>query len=374
MKKTYLIAGTASLILIAILVAFYWMGKSPDKKYQEPAKPYPYRAEEVQFKNDSDKVTLAGTLTLPANKGKFPAVILITGSGPQNRDEEVFGHKPFLILADHLTKKGIAVLRYDDRGTASSTGDFQTATTVDFSRDAESALAYLKTRNDIDTNQIGVVGHSEGGMVAGMVAARRADVAFVILLASPAINMQDMLVKQDGLIAGSFGVSEKEVEEMKKINRQAYELVASNLSTDSLRSRLTILTKNNEMKLPGQLIPPGMTKEQLREANVQRFSSAWFRYIMNYVPSIDLAKIKCPVLAINGEKDLQVTHDDNLAAIHHILTQSGNTNVTTKTLKNLNHFFQECETGSPKEYAEIEQTFSPDALNTVSDWLKHQIK
>lgn len=374
MKKSYLIAGIGALTLVAVFIIYLYMGKAVEKKPWEPAKPYPYKSEDVKFENKPAKVTLAGTLTLPSESGKFPAVILITGSGPQNRDKEILGHKPFLILADHLTRNGIAVLRYDDRGTASSTGNFQNATTVDFSGDTESALAYLKTRSDIDTTQIGLVGHSEGGLVTSMVAARRADVAFVVLLASPAINMIDILVTQDGLIARSFGVSEKEVEEVKKINRQAYELVASYMSTDSLKNRLTILAKNNELKLPGQLIPPGVTKEQMMEANIQRFSSAWFRYIMNYDPAIDLAKVKCPVLAINGDKDLQVMHEDNLAAIQRILTQSGNTNVTTKTLKNLNHFFQECETGSPKEYAATNQMFAPPMLSEISAWLNTQIK
>ncbi|REA61553.1 alpha/beta hydrolase [Dyadobacter luteus] len=374
MKKPYLIAGLGTMALVAIFITYLYMGKAFEAKPWEPEKPYPYKSEDVTFENKPAKVKLAGTLTLPSETGKFPAVILITGSGPQNRDEEILGHKPFLILADHLTRNGIAVLRYDDRGTASSTGDFQSATGVDFSMDAESALAYLKTRSDIDTTRIGLIGHSEGGMVATLVAARRADVAFMVLLASPAVNILKGLVTQDSLIARSFGVSEKEVEEMKKVNRQVYELAASDISNDSLKSQLTILAKNNELKLPGQLIPPGVTKEQMMEANIQRFSSPWFRYIIDYDPAVDLAKIKCPVLALIGEKDLQVTPWDNLPLTQSILKNAGNTNVVAKELKNLNHFFQECETGSPKEYADTSQMFASTMLSEISAWLNIRIK
>jgi pimeloyl-ACP methyl ester carboxylesterase len=327
----------------------------------------------VKFENTIQDLTLAGTLTLPSGADRHPAVILISGSGPQNRDEEILGHKPFLVLADHLTRNGIAVLRYDDRGTGASTGDFQKATTADFSTDAESALHYLKTRKDIDTTQIGLIGHSEGGMVAPMLAARSADVAFMVLLGSPAVrNLQELLLKQDELIARSFGISEKEIEQMKEVNRTAYLLVATD--SDSLKQKLTVLAKNNALKIPAQLIPKGMSKEQFISTQVDGLSSSWARYMMRYDPSEALSKVHCPVLALNGEKDLQVTPKDNLAAIQSILTKSGNTRVVTKELKNLNHLFQECETGSPKEYAEIDQTFSPTALSEISNWLKAQLK
>jgi pimeloyl-ACP methyl ester carboxylesterase len=375
MKKSHIVIITVILLLIAIPVTFYYMGKSPDKRPQEPSKPYPYTSEEVKFENTIQDLTLSGTLTLPSGAGRHPAVILISGSGPQNRDEEILGHKPFLVLADHLTKNGIAVLRYDDRGTGASTGSFKNATTADFSTDAESALHYLKTRKDIDTTQIGLIGHSEGGLVAPMLAARSADVAFMVLLGSPAVrNLQELLLKQDELIARSFGISEKEIEQMKKVNRTAYLLVATATDSDSLKQKLTVLAKNNALKIPAQLIPKGMSKEQFMSARVDDLSSSWARYMMRYDPSEALSKVHCPVLALNGEKDLQVTPKDNLAAIQSILTKSGNTRVVTKELKNLNHLFQECETGSPKEYAEIDQTFSPTALSEISNWLKAQLK
>jgi alpha/beta superfamily hydrolase len=189
--KNKIIISVSVLVLVAATISWYvYLDNQVVKRPQNPLVPYPYYSEEVRFPNDSGNVTLAGTLTLPSKSGKYPVVVLISGSGPQNRDEEILDHKPFLVLADHLTRNGIGVLRYDDRGVGQSTGKFETATSLDFSYDAESAVQYLKTRKDIDTTEIGLMGHSEGGLVAPMVAARSRDIAFMVLLAAPAMELK----------------------------------------------------------------------------------------------------------------------------------------------------------------------------------------
>ena len=195
------------------------------KRPQEPKNPYSYYTEEVVFENKVANINLAGTLSLPTKEGVFPAVILITGSGAQNRDEELLGHKPFLVIADYLTKNGIAVLRFDDRGTAMSKGDFKTATTLDFSTDVEAALQYLQTRKEIDQKKIGLIGHSEGGIIAPMVAAKSKNVSFIILLAGTGIPGDELLLLQQELIGRASGISEKDLKKSKIINIEVFELV-----------------------------------------------------------------------------------------------------------------------------------------------------
>ena len=369
MNKTKLIlAGFVTVALIAAIV-LYMQSPQPTERPQEPKKPYPYSSEDVEFRNDSAKITLSGTLTLPKGEGNFPAVILITGSGPQDRNEEVFGHKIFLVISDYLTKNGIAVLRYDDRGVGKSTGDFKTATSYDFSNDAESAVAYLKTRKEINKNKIGLVGHSEGGMIAPMVSIRSKDIAFMVLLAAPGIEAKKLLLMQDELIARSFGVSEPEIRKFLAINEQAYKMVSESGDLKKLKSNLTAYVKKRTvLEVPKELLPPNMTKEQMIAAQIESLSSPWFQYLIKYDQAQDLEKVTCPVLALNGEKDLQVP-PENLAVIKQAINRGGNGQVTIKELPNLNHFFQKCETGSPKEYAVIEQTFSPMALEEMTRWI-----
>ena len=215
------------------------------RRSQEPAKPYPYYSEEITFQNNKDKILLAGTLTLPKKEGSFPVVILITGSGPQNRDEELMGHKPFLVLSDYLTRNGIAVLRYDDRGVAQSKGDFKTATTVDFASDAESAIAYLKTRREIDSKKIGLIGHSEGGIIAPMVASQSKEVNFIVLLAGTGIRGDKLLLLQQELIAKASGTAESKIKHLKEINSKAFEIVLKSKSTETLKEDLVKIPKRN---------------------------------------------------------------------------------------------------------------------------------
>ena len=341
---------------------------------QEPTKPYAYYSENIKFENTKDKIVLAGTLSLPKKDGIFPAVILISGSGPQNRDEELMGHKPFLILADHLTKNGLAVLRYDDRGTAESTGDFKTANSLDFATDVQFAIEYLQTRKEINKNQIGLIGHSEGGIIAPMVAAESKDINFIILLAGTGIRGDKLLLMQQELIGKASGISDEDLQKAKLINKGAFDMVLKSNNPESLKTELTNYIKQALKDHPESEKPTGMSEEDFVKLQVNQLTSPWMNYFLKYNPALILEKIKCPVLAINGEKDLQVPPKVNLEAIKKSLEKGGNKNVTTKEIPGLNHLFQECETGSPNEYAKIEQTFSPIALDEITNWILKQIK
>lgn len=340
--------------------------KEEIKRPQEPQKPYPYYSEEVTFENKIDKNVLAGTLTLPQKEGKFPVVILITGSGPQNRDEELLGHKPFLVLADYLTKKGIAVLRFDDRGVGKSTGNFKTATTLDFVKDVQAGISYLQTRKEIDKNKIGLIGHSEGGIIAPIVAADSKDIDFIVLLAGTGIRGDKLMLLQKENIERQIGSSENEIQKGQEIFKKVYDIIVASSSNDStLKSKVSSSLKHSLGKV--------MNDSQISTLSFQ-ITSPWMIEFLKLDSAIALAKVKCPVLALNGEKDLQVPADVNLEAIKNALVKGGNKNGTTKKLPNLNHLFQECETGSPEEYATIEQTFSPIALAEISTWILLQVK
>ncbi|OOG77599.1 S9 family peptidase [Flavobacterium sp. A45] len=336
------------------------------KRPQEPQKPYSYYTEDVTFENKTDKNVLAGTLSLPSKEGKFPVVILISGSGPQNRDEEILGHKPFLVLADYLTKKGIAVLRFDDRGTAKSTGEYKMATTLDFANDVRAGVAYLQTRKEIDKNKIGLIGHSEGGIIAPIVAQNSKDVKFIILLAGPGLRGDQLMLLQKEMIERQKGISENEIKKGQEIFKGAYDIiVASSANDENLKSKAFGYLKSK--------LGDSANDTQISALSSQ-ITSPWLVSFLKLDPTIALEKVKCPVLALNGEKDLQVPADVNLEAIKAALTKGGNKNVTTKKLSNLNHLFQESKTGSPDEYATIEQTFSPVALEEISKWILVQVK
>lgn len=339
---------------------------------QEPNKPFPYISKDVSFKNGNAGITLSGTLSLPKETGSFPAVVLISGSGPQNRNHELFGHKPFLIISDYLTKNGIAVLRFDDRGVGQSQGDFKSATTHDLANDVESAVSYLKTLKEIDQDKIGLIGHSEGGIIAPMVATKTTDVKFIVLLAGTGIPGDELLLLQQETIARSNGVSEDKIQRSLKMNSQIFKIIKESSDEQTLKRDLSSFMKEALTEENTDQIPNGMSKEQFISTQVEQISSPWTKYFLKLDPTFALEKVKCPVLALNGEKDLQVSSGVNLKAISASVKKGGNMRVTTRSYPDLNHLFQRSETGLPTEYASISQTFSPKVLTDITNWILNQ--
>jgi len=322
---------------------------------QEPKPPFPYRSEHVAIVNAAAQVVLDGTLTVPEGKGPFPAVVLITGSGAQNRDEEIFGHKPFLVLADHLTRHGIAVLRYDDRGVGKSTGTFASATTEDFAGDAWAAWQTLSARPEIDPKRIGLVGHSEGGIIAPMLAAAHSEVAFVVMLAGTGVTGEQVMLAQAGAIMKASGAPDDAIAANTALQQQVFAVLREEKTAARIVERL-------------QAIPVPGPKEA-SAALVTQSSSPWLRFFATYDPAPALAKVRCPVLAIAGERDLQVLPGQNAPAIDKALKQGGNKDATVARLPGLNHLLQTARTGLPAEYAQIEETMAPAALDAITDWI-----
>jgi len=337
---------------------------------QEPQRPYTYLEEEVTFMNEKAGIALSGTLTLPSSGSNFAAVVLVTGSGPQNRDEELLGHKPFLVIADYLTRNGIAVLRYDDRGTAKSKGVFATATSADFADDAEAAMNFLKTDTRIDSKNIGIIGHSEGGLIAQMIAARNMEVAFIVTLAGPGLKGEDLLLLQSELIARADSIPEKEIAANTKINKKLYKIARVEKDDKKAAEKMRKLIDDYWKTLSQESIKSNHLEKKTLIQSVYQVITPWFRYFIAYNPSAALKKIYCPVLALNGSKDLQVPSSQNLNAIERNLKKAGNSNYTIKEFAGLNHLFQHCATGSPSEYLHIEETFSPEVLDFMTQWIK----
>lgn len=323
---------------------------------QEPKPPLPYRSEEVSYENKAAAITLAATLTIPQGKGPFPAVVLLTGSGPQDRDEAIMGHKPFLVLSDYLTRRGIVVLRADDRGIGKSGGVFAKATTADFATDAEAGIAFLKSRPEVDVHKIGLVGHSEGAIEAAMVAARNPDVAFIVMMAGTAVPGDQIIVEQVRLIAEARGATPEHIQQAVEKERAVLDIVKTVKDETAMKQQLRAALT-------------GTVADAALGAEVTQLTSPWFRYFIAYDPAIDLRKVKCPVLAIDGSKDLQVPPKQNLDGIHAALEQAGNKNVETVEFPGLNHLFQHAMTGSPTECAEIEETIAPEVLEKIAGWV-----
>ena len=341
---------------------------------QVPKKPYPYIEEEVAYENKEAGITLAGTLTLPSGKGPSPVVLLISGSGPQDRNETIYNHHPFLVLADYLTRQGIAVLRVDDRGVGESTGDFSQATSVDFASDVLAGIEYLKTRKEINPEQIGLIGHSEGGLIAPMVAVKSPDVAFIILMAGTGLTGEEILYLQGALISRAMGVSEEDIAKNRQFNEKIFSVIKEEKDKKNAEERLRQMFMEDWEKMSDEKKEQIGDPEVFLEAQLKSLLSSWLKFFLTYDPKPTLNKVKCPVLAINGEKDLQVPPKENLSAIEEALKVGGNQNYTIKELPGLNHLFQTAQTGLPAEYAKIEETISPVALKIISDWILEQTK
>ncbi|MCJ7581787.1 MAG: alpha/beta fold hydrolase [Candidatus Aminicenantes bacterium] len=336
---------------------------------QDPKKPYSYREEEVSYINSEANITLAGTLTSPDHEGTFPAVVLITGSGAQDRNEEVMGHRPFLVLADHLTKNGIAVLRVDDRGVGGSTGNIDDSTSIDFAQDVIAGVEFLKTRKDINSKKIGLIGHSEGGLIAPIAASMTQDVSFIVMMAGTGLTGEEIIYLQSRLIAQASGVKSEEIEQNLSDQRKIFTVVKGSEPVDVINEKLKKMffedfeaMSEDERQVMGD-------PEASFYSQVKQVTSRWFRFFLTCDPITYLRKVKCPVLAINGEKDLQVPPKENLAAIAQALKDGGNTHVTIKELPGLNHLFQKATTGVPSEYAKINETINPEVLTLISSWI-----
>lgn len=348
----------------------------PDRP-QEPTTPYPYTAEDVSFPGGAAGVTLAGTLTLPppsAGNGPFPAAVLISGSGPNDRDETLLRHKLFLVLADSLTRRGLAVLRYDKRGVGKSTGSYALATSRDFADDAQAAFAYLQTRPQIRPRKIGLIGHSEGGLIAPLVAAKSPEVAFVVLLAGTGVPGARIIREQAALVARAEGASEADVAVGQALEAKLLAAAAQEPDPAAVRTKVAALLRRALATMtPAQKKAMG-DPDALIRAQSAALALPWMRYFLTYDPAPTLTQVHCPVLALDGSLDLQVPPSENLAAIGAALKAGGNADVTTTELPGLNHLFQRAKTGAPSEYGQIEETLAPVLLATVGDWIAARAK
>lgn len=338
---------------------------------QEPQAPYPYKEEEISFTNSEQDFSLAGTLTIPQGEGPFPAVILVSGSGSQNRDEEIFGHKPFKLIADYLTRNGMAVLRYDDRGVAASGGNAAGSTTEDHAGDARSAFDYLLDRSDINPSKIGIIGHSEGGMIAFILASSQKDVAYIVSLAGPGVDGKTILLDQSDHIARLSGAADAILEDNRNVMSGVYDImIAHETYEDWNEETLEFTSKFYSERLVGNYSEADIErgKENLL-ASIPEAAYAWMRYFVLFDPAPLFSKITCPVLALNGEKDCQVLPEQNIRTINNGLDGAGNNEIKTMILPGLNHLFQNCETGLPNEYGIIEETFDPETLTLIAEWI-----
>lgn len=328
---------------------------------QTPKPPFPYKAEDVGFDNTLEPgVHLSGTLTLPEGQGPFPAAVMITGSGPQDRDETILGHKPFAVIADYLARRGIAVLRYDDRGVGKSTGDYAKATSADLATDANAAAAYLMTRPDIRHNAVGFIGHSEGGMIGPIAMASNPRIAFLVMMAGPGTGLEQLMLSQRRLVGSQMGQSDRQLERAEPVMKAVFEAVRNAATPEAGRTAARAVLTPAAMTLLGA---PGANPDIL----LDQVTGPWFSYFLKYDPAPNLRRIKVPVLALDGSLDRQVPPEANLAAIKAAL--GANPDATTVELPGLNHLFQTAKTGAVGEYADIQETVAPIALRTMGDWL-----
>lgn len=338
------------------------LGAAVHKRPQEDAinaGALPYVQRDVRFDNFAAHNQLAGTLSVPGGQGPFPAVVLISGTGHNTRDEDVWGHKVFLVLADALSRKGFAVLRYDKRGVGSSSGDYDSATTSDFTSDAAAAVAWLKTQPQIDGSRIGVLGHSEGGIIAPAVAAADKSVAFVVMIAGPCIRGDRLFVLQSAMTAKAYGAPDDYIAKRKVFDQELYSAIVSAPSESAALDRAKALVAQG---VAGKIVDANEAQTLAKDD-----TTPWERYFLSYDPAPTLAKLMVPILVLNGSLDVQVPARENLAAALEAL--KNNPNAMVMELRKMNHLLQDAKTGAPSEYNDIEETISPTALKIITDWL-----
>lgn len=330
---------------------------APPPRPQHPEPPYPYNQEDVTFRNQEAGIPLAGTLTRPQGEGPHPAVVLVSGSGPQDRNAQILNHKIFLVLADHLTRQGIAVLRYDERGVGESEGSYSGATSEDFARDVASAVRFLRGRSEVRSDAVGLVGLSEGGIVAPMVHTRFEPVSFLVLMAGPSVPGGDIIVEQSAKIAAAGGAPPSAVDSIRQAQRRLMDAVRAGSDSASVASRLRPILDRED------------SNEEQMQAQIGQMTGPWFRYFVGYDPVPALRKVDVPTLALYGSNDLQVPPEQNAAPMRAALRDAPTNDATVRVLDGLNHIFQPAETGLPGRYGQIETTMAPAALDAVSGWI-----
>lgn len=343
---------------------------APSGRPQDPKPPFPYQSTDVTVESVSG-VSLAGTVIIPNGSGPFPAVVFVTGSGPQDRNEELLGHRPFLVIADYLARHGIASLRYDDRGVAKSTGSFDIATTADFALDAEAAVRYMKQVKGVAPNRVGIIGHSEGGLIGPLVASHGRDVAFLVLMAGPGLPGDSLILLQGTLIAIASGTSPAAADSAMANQRRLIEAVAH--SRDSLDAVARVAAAKDSVLSSVPADRRAAAAKRIDDT-MSQLMSPWFRYFLRYDPRPALRRVKVPVLALGGSLDLQVPAGEDLAAIDSALHAGGNRDYRVEELPKLNHLFQTATTGSPDEYARIEETVAPAALDSIASWINARFR
>ncbi|MGB8190825.1 MAG: alpha/beta fold hydrolase [Chitinophagaceae bacterium] len=346
---------------------------------QTPQPPFSYKSEDITYTNKDRSIIYGATITIPSGKGPFPAALLITGSGQQNRDEEIAGHKPFAVIADHLTKNGFIVLRVDDRGVGQTTGSLDSATSRDFANDALASLDYLASRKEVDKKNIGLIGHSEGGMIAQLIGAERTDIKFIIMLAAPGIKVLDLMNEQNAAVLTSYGLSKEYISKYAPFYTTMLKTIIENDSATFGKALTKAVGEWADTTAANiVMVTTGIKDEQTKKDFVQRTgemaANNWFRYFLSFDPGNYLKKIKANVLALNGDKDIQVLSKSNLQGIESGLKQSKSKSFEVKELKGLNHLFQECKTCTVSEYGNLDQTFSPAVLEIMTAWLKKNTK
>ena len=352
---------------------------SERKRPQTPKSPFPYKSEDVVYDTKDKSLQLGATITIPEGKGPFPAAVLITGSGPQNRDEDIMGHKPFAVIADYLTRKGFIVLRADDRGVGKSTGDFGNATSADFANDASSGIDYLLTRAEVNKKKIGLIGHSEGGMIAPIIASQRKDIDFIILLAGPGVKIINLMSEQNAAVLRSANISKEAIEAYLPLYKKMISQIVNALDTATAYKTADVLLQKWIAQSNEKLITElGMNDRKAQQTMLstlsKQLSTPWFKYFLAFDPQPYLQKLECKVLAINGSKDIQVIALQNLPGIEVSLKKSKSKVYQIKELPGLNHLFQTCNKCTLQEYSELEETFSPVALQLMGNWMIKNVK
>ena len=368
-------------ILQAGIQGTFYLARSEEQKTIPKSEskinePLPYLEDEVAFK--SGRILLAGTLTIPKEEKKYPAVILLTGSGPQNRDEEIYGFKIFQKIADYLTRRGIAVLRYDDRGVGGSTGNTMQSTTEDFAGDAQAAIDFLKKQKNIDPKKIGFLGHSEGAIIAPMVAANSNDVAFMVLMSGTGVNGGEVLLEQQKLILKASGVADSLINQNLELQKEINKALNNNKDLNDIRNDIQTFAEKDYETLSPDIKASIKDKKAYINSTVQSqimvFNNPWFKYFINYDPAPALQKVKVPVLITFGELDLQVPVNQNKPKMEEALRLGGNNNFKSIIFPKANHLYQEAKTGSPGEYNELEKEFVPGFLEKIGDWIEQIVK